>query len=808
VLRETDPGKPHLKGEQSMKTQAGLTLRDRHLFFVASLFAGLALSVAIPVRLPAQTAADQASAAWQAADKPTREAWRKEMTRKGLPKNGCFTIKYPDTSWHEVACLPPSKYPNPPQAPAGKQPNTVGNLSGDWDAQTAGSINTAEGSFISVNGAATVDDFMLQINTQRFNTTSNNCNNHPGCQGWQQFLWSPTQNGGSGGVFIEYWLLNYGPCPAGPWITSAPHCWFNGPMTGANATIANLPNMTLTATATAGGQDTAVFNDGAGNLTANGQDNVLNLAGAWTTAEFNVFGDCCGQQTNFSNPTTLDVKTTINDGTTNAPACFNGSFTGETNNLTLANITGTGTQVCCPYGGATPAVEFMETNAGHTAVCGPTQIEGDPHITTADGTHYDFQGAGEFVSLRDREGMEIQTRQAPIATTFFPGPDAHDGLATCVSLNSAVAARVGKHRVTYEPDLSGVPNPSGLQLRIDGALTTLRPQGIDFGDGGRISPQGSPGALEIDFPNGRTLFVTPQWWASQSKWYLNVDVTHLGIVNSDGGGSSSTALGGSSSTALGGIAGPMATGSWLPALPNGSSLGPMPSSLQDRYNALYRKFADGWRVTDKDSLFDYAAGTSTNTFTMRDWPLQQPPCRVPETKPVPPLSEEVAAAACRFVSDAKRHADCVFDVRVAGDVGFAKLYMDTQRLMTDSTIISLKDDPNPSQVGEFVEFTAFVAANSAHPTGVPSGTVQFTVDGAVVGAPVLVDGKGRALYGTSQLKAGKHHVSAAYLPAADTSFLPSSSLEVTHLVQRCHCDRDRAYVDHREGAKQDANRRD
>ena len=41
----------------------------------------------------------------------------------------------------------------------------------------------------------------------------------------------------------------------------------------------------------------------------------------------------------------------------------------------------------------------------------------------------------------------------------------------------------------------------------------------------------SGGNLEVDFPDGKTLYVTPQWWASQSEWYLNVDVTHLGLVS-------------------------------------------------------------------------------------------------------------------------------------------------------------------------------------------------------------------------------------------------------------------------------------
>src|SRR5262245_9042137 len=112
---------------------------------------------------------------------------------------------------------------------------------------------------------------------------------------------------------------------------------------------------------------------------------------------------------------------------------------------------------------------------------------GDPHITTVDGVHYDFQSAGEFIALRG-DGLEIQTRQTPIATTFLPGANPYTGLATCVSVYSAVAARVGKHRVSYQPNISGVPDPTGLQLRVDGVLTTLGPEGIDLG--GRESPPG------------------------------------------------------------------------------------------------------------------------------------------------------------------------------------------------------------------------------------------------------------------------------------------------------------------------------
>ena len=53
---------------------------------------------------------------------------------------------------------------------------------------------------------------------------------------------------------------------------------------------------------------------------------------------------------------------------------------------------------------------------------GAAAMEGDTHVTTVSGVHYNFQGAGEFVSLRDGDGSEIQTRMTGIATTFSPGP--------------------------------------------------------------------------------------------------------------------------------------------------------------------------------------------------------------------------------------------------------------------------------------------------------------------------------------------------------------------------------------------------
>lgn len=736
-----------------------------------------------------------------------RKAWNAEMSRRPLPQKGCFNAVYPSTEWHEVPCGAPSKYMNQARGRGGKGvgTNLVGGMAGDFSAQSASLISSAVGSFLSVNGASSVSGdaagtstadpnvFMFQINTQFFNNPPA-CNNVPGCQGWQQFLFSQTQGQAPTGtqqsvvpgttaiVFMEYWLLNYGTCPTTQplpglnWQQNGIDCVFNGPSTYVSPqTVADLKGLVMTASTTAT-QDKVSLLTTSGTAYAVGADSVLALNNYWNTAEFNVFGDCCSTETNFSDPTTLVIKTSITDGTTNAPTCGTFSFTAEQNNLTMAGSNPsapTASPVCCPYGEASPAIEFMESNAGHTATCGPTTIEGDPHITTVDGTHYDFQGAGEFVSLRGSDGQEIQTRQTAVSTTFI-GTDRYDELTTCVSLNTAVAARVGKHRVTYEPNLSGVPDPSGLQLRIDGVLTSLGSQGVALGSGGRVAPSGG-GGLEVDFPDGKTLLVTPEWWQDQSKWYLNVDVSHLGLTGTDVDSGR-------------GIAGALPEGSWLPALPNGASVGPMPAALAERYDVLYEKFANAWRVTDKDSLFDYGPGESTHTFTIKDWPKQNPPCIAPYSKPEEPASEAVAEAACRRVQDENRHSDCVFDVRVTGNPDFAKTYLRTQRIQADSTAISLTDDPNPSLAGEWVAFTAYVAPNSSAAAGFPSGAVQFAVDGSNVGEPVKVDAKGRATLETSRLRVGANRVTASYAPGADSSFLPSTSLEKIHEVKRCFCD--------------------
>lgn len=293
---------------------------------------------------------------------------------------------------------------------------------------------------------------------------------------------------------------------------------------------------------------------------------------------------------------------------------------------------------------------------------------GDPHLVTVDGVHYDFQSAGEFTALRQK-GLEIQTRQTPVPTATVPITNSYTGITHCVAIYTAVAAKLGSSRVTLQPGLaSGEADAKGMQLRVNGTLTQLTDNGVVLASGddstGVTAKKGTfegvirkaaGGAIEITDAGGTQVVVTPAFWESQRVWYLNVMVYQTSATQ--------------------GTMGRIAAGSWLPALPDGSSLGPKPDSEDQRYQDLYKKFADGWRVSDATSLFDYAQGQNTATFKLDEWPRNHPQtCGIQGQTSVQGTTPEAAAQACSGVTNAAQKADCQFDVAITGNTGFGKSY--------------------------------------------------------------------------------------------------------------------------------------
>jgi hypothetical protein len=125
---------------------------------------------------------------------------------------------------------------------------------------------------------------------------------------------------------------------------------------------------------------------------------------------------------------------------------------------------------------------------------------------------------------------------------------------------------------------------------------------------------------------------------------------------------------------------------WLPALPDGSLFGERPANTTDRYQQLYGKFADAWRVRKSTALFDYAPGTSTATYTLKGWPLDGakscllPAGWAPKQPPQKQMSAEAGKEICSGLADKTRLANCIADVMATGEAGFAKTYLATERI--------------------------------------------------------------------------------------------------------------------------------
>jgi hypothetical protein len=283
---------------------------------------------------------------------------------------------------------------------------------------------------------------------------------------------------------------------------------------------------------------------------------------------------------------------------------------------------------------------------------------GDPHLTTVNRINYDFQSAGEFTALRNSDsGFELQTRQTPVVTTFIPGANPYTGLQSCVSLNTAAAFRLGEQRVSYQPS-----GRERMEVRVDGKVVAIPRAGLNLGGGNVIANAAAGGGIDVRAADGTRVLITPTFWSSQGYWYLNVDVIRT--------------------PAMEGTMGHILPGNFLPLAPDGSSFGPKPGPIPARYVLLNQKFADAWRVTAGSSLFDYAAGTTTATFTDKGWPAEPGKAcsspKVPAPGPTKPVERPVAERMCRpVINDKAAYDACVFDAMVMGDGNVGDAYRRT-----------------------------------------------------------------------------------------------------------------------------------
>jgi hypothetical protein len=219
-------------------------------------------------------------------------------------------------------------------------------------------------------------------------------------------------------------------------------------------------------------------------------------------------------------------------------------------------------------------------------------------------------------------------------------------------------------------------------------------------------------------------------------------------------------------------------------------VGSIPAGLQDRYGTLYRTFADSWRVSDETSLFVYAPGTSSKTFTDEGWPPEQGSCAVKREFEIPganppagAIAVEAAQKICANVTIDGLHEDCVFDVAATGDEGLATAYLIEQEQRVRGTAVQLHVDRRTSQHGESLDLVATVLPLRSEGLK-PTGTVEFIVDGRPAGRPMKLDEFGRISLTIDDIGPGEHSIRADYTGGGRHDHKPSSSPNLIHPIGR------------------------
>jgi hypothetical protein len=380
-------------------------------------------------------------------------------------------------------------------------------------------------------------------------------------------------------------------------------------------------------TATAGANDTVTLTTPTG-MYVYSEPSALGLSNAWTETEFNVFGDCCATEANFTSPTNLVVNISIADGFPTAPTCIaNDGTTGETNSLTLS-----GTPIVIPVL-SEPSIEFTETNSSPmTASC--SHSIGDAHLETLDGLFYDFQAAGDFVLAQADPDFVVQTRQVSGAPSW-PNAD----------LNHGVATQMGKSRVA----ICVLPT----RLFVDGKPT-------DLGDGKTLS---LPGGVEV-YRGGNSYavmreggdIVNAQINSNSANTWINVTV---GVGRSVGRRSASRSAG---RNVRGLLANPNGNVGKLAA--RTGTVFAAPVSFAD----LYHPYADSWRVQSKETLLlpcgdrNIETGVASKPFYAND---------------LEPKLAERARAVCTAagVKEGPQLEACTLDTTVLGGEEAAKVFV-------------------------------------------------------------------------------------------------------------------------------------
>lgn len=308
---------------------------------------------------------------------------------------------------------------------------------------------------------------------------------------------------------------------------------------------------------------------------------------------------------------------------------------------------------------------------------GPAHAIGDPHLQTLDGRLIDLMAVGEFMLASSSDnGLQVQGRFSPLY-----------GSRT-ISVVSAVAIKFGDDR---------------LQLTLDSGRILLKHNGRDLnvlaepdaGRFGQFSVAYRPPATGAYSQDAYTIEL-----ADGSHFSVELNGASLAVFftpDDSYRGQMTGLLGNFNSDPADDLR--SSTGTIIPATP-GAAPG---------YEALYRQFGDSWRVTDANSLFTYAGGQNTGTFTDTTFPDREAPA-ADFTASQQLGARDVCAGV--GVSDPALVDACMLDLLVTGQPTYANT-------------VALAQNVNDAAAA-----AAGSAAPPADPNAVPAG--QTLRDGAKV----------------------------------------------------------------------------